>query len=67
MRTNIEIDDELMANAKRVSGLTTKREVVDKALREFVSRRDQQWLLDAIGAFPDFGIIDGVDIYARDD
>jgi Arc/MetJ family transcription regulator len=53
MRTNIVIDDELMARALRLSRLTTKRDVVDTALREFVSRRDQSWMLDLIGAEPD--------------
>jgi Arc/MetJ family transcription regulator len=33
MRTNIEIDDKLMARAMRVSGEPTKRAVVDRALR----------------------------------
>jgi Arc/MetJ family transcription regulator len=53
MRTNIVIDDELMTKAKRLSGLETKREVVETALREFIRRRDQQWLLDMIGSDPD--------------
>lgn len=32
MRTNIEIDDELMAKAMRASGKQTKRAVVEEAL-----------------------------------
>ena len=52
MRTNIVIDDELMAKALRLSRMTTKREVVDAALREFVSRRDQSWMLEIIGTNP---------------
>jgi len=39
MRTNIEIDDELMAEAMERSGLKTKRAVVDAALRELLRRR----------------------------
>ena len=39
MRTNIEIDDELMAEALHWSGASTKREVVTEALRDFVRRR----------------------------
>ncbi len=38
MLTNIDIDDELVAQAMKVSGARTKREVVDRALREMVSR-----------------------------
>lgn len=33
MRTNIEIDDALMANVLELTGLKTKREAVDYALR----------------------------------
>jgi len=33
MRTNIEIDDELMRQALAASGLRTKRAVVEEALR----------------------------------
>ena len=37
MRTNIEIDDELIATAMRTYGLKTKREAVDFALRQLVA------------------------------
>ena len=36
MRTNIEIDDALMAEAIKATGLKTKREVVERALRQMV-------------------------------
>ena len=36
MRTNIEINDELLAEAMEVSGLPTKKAVVEKALEELV-------------------------------
>ena len=36
MRTNIEIDDKLMAKAMKSSGAATKRAVVDAALRMLV-------------------------------
>ena len=36
MRTNIVIDDKLMREALRATGLTTKREAVDRALRTLV-------------------------------
>ena len=35
-RTNIDLDDELLARAMRMFGLGTKREVVDLALRRLV-------------------------------
>ena len=36
MRTNIEIDDELIARVMRIYRLSTKREAVDLALRRLV-------------------------------
>lgn len=42
MRTNLVIDDELMRDALRVTGLKTKREVVDLALRTLVKLKSQQ-------------------------
>ena len=36
MRTNIEIDDELIARVMRIYCLSTKREAVDLALRRLV-------------------------------
>lgn len=49
MRTNIEIDDELLAEAQRVAGTTTKRSTVDYALRELVRRRQRLEVLDLRG------------------
>jgi Arc/MetJ family transcription regulator len=37
-RTNIEIDDELVEKAMRLTGARTKREVVDVALRRLVQK-----------------------------
>jgi Arc/MetJ family transcription regulator len=42
VRTNIEIDDDLMDEAMRVSGLATKRETVEAGLRLLVRLRRQQ-------------------------
>jgi len=36
MRTNIVLDDELVERAQQLSGIKTKREVVDQALRMFI-------------------------------
>ena len=41
MRTNIVIDDRLMADAMKASGLKTKRETVEEALRCMVQIRAQ--------------------------
>ena len=37
-RTNIVLDDDLVKQAMRVSGARTKRQAVDRALRELVAR-----------------------------
>jgi Arc/MetJ family transcription regulator len=37
-RTNIDIDDDLVASAMKLYGLRTKREAVDLALRRLVGR-----------------------------
>ena len=44
MRTNIEIDDELMAEALKRSGATTKRAAVEQALRLLIQTRRQAGL-----------------------
>jgi Arc/MetJ family transcription regulator len=36
MRTNIVIDEALMEEARTLSGLKTKRDIVNRALEEFV-------------------------------
>lgn len=41
MRTNLVIDDELMAEAQRLSGIQTKRQVVEEALRLFIQMYEQ--------------------------
>lgn len=42
MRTNIEIDDKLMADTLRATGLKTKREAVELGLRTVLLLRQQE-------------------------
>ncbi|MBL4868898.1 MAG: type II toxin-antitoxin system VapB family antitoxin [Pseudomonadales bacterium] len=42
MRTNIVIDDKLMDQALKASGLSTKKEVVEQGLKLLVQRKKQQ-------------------------
>ena len=42
MRTNIVIDDTLMEEALRSTGLRTKKEVVEKALRLLIQLKKQE-------------------------
>ena len=42
MRTNIVLDDELLAEAMRLSAARSKRAVVEEALRTFVAVRSRE-------------------------
>ena len=42
MRTNIVIDDDLMMDALKASGLKTKKEAVEQGLKLLVQRSQQQ-------------------------
>lgn len=42
MRTNIVIDDKLMTDALKVSGLSTKKEAIEQGLKLLVRRSQQQ-------------------------
>jgi Arc/MetJ family transcription regulator len=57
MRTNIELDDRLVEKAFALTGLRTKKELVNLALKELVESREQKDLLDLSGQIeftPDF-------------
>ena len=51
MRTNIEIDDALMAEAQKISGHATKKHTVEQALRSMIRLRRQQEVDSAFGKF----------------
>ena len=51
MSTYVSIDPELLDKALQVGGEKTKKETVNKALREFIARREQERLLDLFGNF----------------
>jgi len=58
MRTNIEIDDDLLAEAQAVAGTRTKRETVHVALEELVRRRSRRATLDLRGRVAWVGNLD---------
>ena len=63
MRTNIEIDDKLMAQAMKVLKARTKKEAVVTALEDVVRRNKQRGMLKL------FGKVDGnwdIDAWRRD-
>ena len=49
VRTNIDIDDELLARAQAVAGTKGKKATVEYALRELVRRRERQKVLELRG------------------
>jgi Arc/MetJ family transcription regulator len=52
MRTNIDIDEDLMETALRESGLRTKRAAVQEGLRLLIERHRRMKLIDAFGKYP---------------
>ena len=49
MRTNIEIEDELIQKALSLSGLKTKRAAVEAALRMLIRVKEQEEILNLAG------------------
>jgi Arc/MetJ family transcription regulator len=51
MRTNIDIDDRLLADAQKASGQATKKATVEAALRLMVKLRRQRDVDQAFGKY----------------
>lgn len=49
MRTNVVIDDELMAKAMALTGLTTKRAVIEESLRVLIQLQEQMEIGELYG------------------
>ena len=49
VRTNIDIDEQLLAEAQVVAGTQTKRATVEHALRELIRRKDRQRVRELLG------------------
>ncbi len=49
MRTNIDLDEKLVERGLELSGLRTKKDLVQAALQEFVRRKDQKKILELRG------------------
>jgi Arc/MetJ family transcription regulator len=49
MPTNLNIDDRLLEEAKKISQHKTKRAVVTEALVEYIQRRKQQQITNLFG------------------
>jgi Arc/MetJ family transcription regulator len=60
MRTNIEIDDDLMAKAMTLSGHRTKRETVEAALALLIRLKSQEAIKAARGKLKWDGDLDAM-------
>ena len=60
MRTNIVIDDKLMKDALRATGVKTKREAVELGLRTLLRLRQQQEIRGFRGKFNWQGDLDAM-------
>jgi len=49
-RTNIEIDDQLIRKARKLSHLKTKRQIVHRALESFVKAEERKAMLRYFGS-----------------
>lgn len=49
MRTNIVIDDDLMDEAMKASGMKTKKDTVEEGLRLLVQRKNQEQIKNLKG------------------
>lgn len=62
MRTNIDIDDDLMKAAMAATGKKTKKEVVEEALRRLLQHESRMKLLELRGKLHWEGDLDGMRI-----
>ncbi|MDR3049519.1 MAG: type II toxin-antitoxin system VapB family antitoxin [Elusimicrobiota bacterium] len=50
MKTNIDLDEQLMNEAMAISGISTKKSVIDMLLAEYVKKNNQKQILKYQGA-----------------
>ncbi len=60
MRTNIDIDDDLLAAAMAATGLPTKKATVEQGLRRLVQMHDQQEAINQMAGFGWDGDLDAM-------
>jgi Arc/MetJ family transcription regulator len=58
MRTNIEIDDKLMADVLKATGLRTKKDAVDLGLKTLIRLKQQERIKDFRGRLEWTGDLD---------
>ncbi|RWX75970.1 type II toxin-antitoxin system VapB family antitoxin [Neorhizobium lilium] len=60
MRTNIDLDDDLVARAMELGGMSTKKAAVDQALRDFVGHRSRKKALEELKGMGWYGDLDAM-------
>lgn len=60
MRTNIDIDDELMARARELGGFETKKETVEEGLKLLIAMKRQESIRALRGAMHWEGDLDAM-------
>jgi Arc/MetJ family transcription regulator len=58
MRTNIVLDDKLVEKGMNYTGIRTKKDLVDFALRELIRRKERKKILSLKGKLPWEGNLD---------
>ena len=58
MRTNIDIDDKILAKVMKILGTRTKKETVDSAFQEIIRMNKQRGMLEMHGKIQWEGDID---------
>jgi len=58
MRTNIDIDEDLIKEAMKLTGITTKKAAVEAALQQMVSLKKQERIKELRGKFQWEGNLD---------
>lgn len=52
MQTNVDIDDHLLAQALRLSGLSNPKDVIEESLRCLIKLREQSDIRQLFGKYP---------------
>jgi Arc/MetJ family transcription regulator len=60
MRTNSDIDDKLIADALKATGLTTKKELIEHALQTLIGLKKQQAIKNFRGQLKWSGDLDDI-------
>ena len=60
MRTNIDINDELLAEAMEATGKTTKKATIEEALKQLVTRKRRRQALNELAGIGWDGDLDEI-------